>query len=157
MTRTRLGIAVLSVLATYLLSLATAMFAEPAFTYLYKNPVKWLTAKRYQVLSRNDIEEGIKRQLYFFDRQRDDGKGVVAWQEGRTYGDYTFFFSAYDHKAYLLDLRGNIVHQWSLDAAALPAESLMPQRGRQAWYPDTVWRAFLQPNGDVVALYCLCR
>jgi hypothetical protein len=147
-----LSIISFSALAVYLLSLSAGVFAGPAFRYFYTDPLQgladWRLAARYQ----KNVAEGVRENVYFFNFQRDDGKGVVAWRQGKTYGDYTFFYSAFDHKAYLMDFHGGIVHQWRLNTALLPArDSWLHGNSR---YPDAVWRAFLQPNGDVIALYC---
>jgi hypothetical protein len=146
-----LRIAALSIIATYLASLAAALFAPPAFNYFYSRPVRWFDLRHFAARVHQDIEEGVRQHLFFYGPQRDSGKGVVALNTGKTYGDYTFFFSAFSQKAYVIDLDGNVIHQWRLNAESLPPG---PDAHNNPLFPDAVWRAFLQPNGDVIALYC---
>ena len=146
-----LRIAALSVIATYLLSLAAAVFAPPAFDYFYSRPIRWFDLRHFAATVKKNIEEGVRQHVFFYGYPRDDGKGVVALQAGKTWGDYTFFFSAFNQKAYVIDLNGAVIHQWDLNPQSLPQA---PGDHKNLLFPDAVWRAFLQPNGDVIALYC---
>ncbi len=146
-----LRIAALSVIATYLLSVTTAVLAPRVFAYFYSLPIRWFDLRHIAANVNKNFEEGIRQHVYFYGYQHDKGKGLVALKEDKAYGDYTFFFSAFNQTAYVIDLNGAVIHQWNLNPSMLPQAA---EEHRNLLFPDAVWRAFLQPNGDVLALYC---
>jgi hypothetical protein len=77
--------------------------------------------------------------------------GVTVYKEGDSFNGLTFFTN-HTTKAFLIDMHGNIVHQWSKPFKDVwPEAKHLLDRG-----PETMvyWRkARLFPNGDIIAIY----
>ena len=142
-----LRIAVLSALATYFLMLGAGVYTPAIYRQMFIQPVQMM-------LREQEVEELAKhkRFLWFNQAQRDDKKGVVVLDQGKTWGDYTFFSSASGPKAWLIDLKGNVVHEWTIDWHKIWADP-GERRPEASTLHTVVSRAFLQPNGDVFALF----
>ncbi len=139
-----LRVVILSALFTYLLSLAAGAYYPFVYQLMFEQPKKMIENQ----INFSKVAEH-KYFDWFFQQALDEKKGVVTLDPGKTYGDYTFFASAYGRKAYLVDLKGNVVHEWTIDWAKI----FPPQDRREGVAPlhTIVGRAFLQPNGDVLA------
>lgn len=85
-------------------------------------------------------------------RARTARKGVVAYDPERAFNGYTLYSSSHAQRVFLIDMRGRVVHQWHMryssfwDAAAevrrpVPASNIF------------ITRAYLYPDGDLLALY----
>ncbi|HVT28787.1 MAG TPA: arylsulfotransferase family protein [Lacipirellulaceae bacterium] len=71
------------------------------------------------------------------------------------WGDFTFYLSSVERKAFLIDANGAVVYQWLLDTTKLPPDPDAEKAVFKVRQPDAVWRAFLDPNdGSVYAMYC---
>jgi hypothetical protein len=142
-----LRITLLSALGTYLLSLCLGVYLDGAYNILFTKPIRLIDGFRA-------VSEIRKRDRIFGFHQpaRDDKKGVVVFNPANTYGDLTFFSTAWAPKAYLIDLKGSIVHEWNIDW-----DKIWPDR--REWPPEVspynnvVSRAFLQPDGSVYAMF----
>jgi hypothetical protein len=137
--------AVAASLATYLLSLAAGVYYKPAYQHLFTEPLAMLKKeKEFSEVARHG------RFLWFHQLARDDKKGVVVSDPSRTWGEYTFFSSAWEPKVKLIDLKGNTVHEWTIEWDKIwPRAS--DRRPETSPLHNVVSRAFLQPNGDVIA------
>jgi hypothetical protein len=83
-------------------------------------------------------------------RMAPGGESVVHYDEGYAYEGYSLYNSAHAPEAMLLDMTGNIVHQWSLTVADVWPDH-KPEHG--AW-GHTCWRrVHLYPNGDLLAIF----
>ena len=70
--------------------------------------------------------------------------GVKVWDRKRSAPGWNFYVPGHRPAAYLIDMEGDVLHQWSLDY-----NRLWPARR-----PVDHWRkAFLFDNGDILAIY----
>lgn len=83
---------------------------------------------------------------------RSERTGVVRYDQERAFNGYTLFTSAHAPAAFLIDMNGDIVHDWRLpydeirDSSSPVPDPRFPEK--------TFWRdAYLYPNGDVLAIY----
>lgn len=78
--------------------------------------------------------------------------GVTRYDAARAYNGYTVFTSASAQSAYLIDMRGEIVHEWHLPYAQVWNRS---SAIRNPAPPSALYwrRASLFPNGDLLAVY----
>jgi hypothetical protein len=140
-------IAALSALASYLALLAAAVFYAPVTDFFLAKPIEIMKHQRFVArLKTRDRVEG------YHQPERDGKKGVVVFDPAKTYGDYTFFSSAWGPKLDLIDLKGNIVHEWTIDWQKIWAD---PKDWKFSDPPlhSIISRAFLQPDGSVIALF----
>ncbi|HTK84213.1 MAG TPA: arylsulfotransferase family protein [Patescibacteria group bacterium] len=149
--------AILTCAVTYLLSLSADIWYHKGFDYFYASPLRWISVQRFQAqLDKNADPKNKNRYLYFYNYQRDDAGGVVTVSPFNMYGDFTFYLSSAERKAWLIDSNGAPVYEWLLDTAKLPPDPAL--EGKTVFkvrQPDAVWRAFLDPNdGSVYAMYC---
>jgi len=78
--------------------------------------------------------------------------GVTRADSSRTYDGYTLFSSASGPNAYLVDMAGRIVHEWSLPYSNVwnSKSAIKEPVGSNLIF----WRkAYLYPNGDLLAIY----
>lgn len=78
--------------------------------------------------------------------------GVVRYDPERAFNGYTLYISAHTQGAFLIDMQGNIVHEWHL------LYDRIWNRSAAIKYPaisqKVMWRdVYLYPNGDVLAVY----
>jgi hypothetical protein len=138
---------VLAILLTYLLFYGTAVLSIPPYTTLIERPVvaaKALIAKR--IIEKKDYPS------VYWGIPRDDRKGLVTHKWKKAFNGFTFFSSSKDQSAYLVNMKGDIVHQWDLSYKDIwPAPShvaaIVPENKR------IISRAQLYPNGDMLAIY----
>jgi hypothetical protein len=82
----------------------------------------------------------------------DVGEGVTVDQPSRTCDGFTLVTTTEGPRATLLDMRGNVIHQWELPfsrAWPRPSHVQDPLRDEQVhWF-----RCHLYPNGDLLAIY----
>jgi hypothetical protein len=140
-------IAVLSALASYLLLLAAGAYYTPAFDFFMSKPLLIIQHQRWVALVRSR-----DRFEAFEQPERDGKKGVIVFDPAKTYGDYTFFSSAWDSKVELIDFWGHIVHEWSIDWQKI-WDDPRDWKFRQPPIHNIISRAFLQPDGSVIALF----
>ena len=80
-----------------------------------------------------------------------DKKGVSVYDEDLSWNGYNFFVSGHSPKAFLMDMRGNILHEWGIshkEAWPGPLPLYVPEKAL-AW----LRRAHLFENGDIVAIF----
>jgi hypothetical protein len=77
-------------------------------------------------------------------------KEVVKHDPARTQPGYNFYTSGHGPEAHLIDNHGALVHSWRFPYAdTVPAgQSVITTRGTENWR-----RAWLYPNGDVLAIF----
>ncbi len=78
--------------------------------------------------------------------------GVLRYDAARSAGGYTLYTSGHGEEAFLVDMKGEVVHTWKMpfeQAFPDPEHVSDPIGGRIAYFR----RAHLFPNGDLLALY----
>ena len=133
-----LGVAGLS----YVLGAAVMFFQLPSYDFLYQaftGSVAW-------------HERGRPALNPFVPPEIDEGEGITVDKPGQTYDGFTLVATTEGPRAKLLDMRGNVVHQWELPfSRAWPSPSHVtdPVGDEQIhWF-----RCHLFPNGDLLAIY----
>ena len=85
-------------------------------------------------------------------RATPSNSGVTRFNPGRTYDGYTLYSSAAGSHAYLVDMSGQIVHEWYL-----PYDRIWNHEAavKHPVATDLIfWRkVYLYPNGDLLAVY----
>lgn len=83
-----------------------------------------------------------------------DKSGVTRYNADKAYNGLTLYAPAHEHKAYLIDMEGKVVHSWEKKFSEIwPEQKHIPN---EALTPDNmiVWRGlYLYPNGDLLAVY----
>lgn len=81
-------------------------------------------------------------------KTRQAQSGVTTWNKKKACNGYTFFTSGHAQKAFLIDMKGRIVHEWQADLSDIwPAQSHLRKVVDD---PVIAWRrALLMPNGDI--------
>lgn len=142
-----LRIVLLSVLTTYLVVFGLLLFESALYHSLFTNPVK---AARV-VLFRMGLDE-LAYPPTQWAAARGGKEGVVAISPGNAYGGYTVFTSSYAPKAWLVDMEGNVVHEWHV-----PFEKAWPKPDHIAMevpaHLRLINRLYLYPNGDLLVIY----
>ena len=78
-----------------------------------------------------------------------DSKGVITHEPERTQPGINFVVSAHRPGAVLMDMDGNILHEWQAEFL-----DLFPSQQKSPPYTHNFWRhAELLPNGDVVGIW----
>jgi len=99
------------------------------------------TSDKDKVLSRLEALGYLKGYVHATSRQ-----GVTAYDKKLAYDGVNLYSSAHAPQAYLMDMEGNILHNWSHDLRSLWPDA----KGRQT----TIWRrAYLLENGDILAIH----
>jgi hypothetical protein len=91
-------------------------------------------------------------QTDFWQPARTDKRGVVAYDAARAQNGLTLYSSGHDTRAFLIDMNGTVVHEWSLPYSQVWDKSAAVARPR----PDQFIyfeKTHLFPNGDLLALY----
>lgn len=76
--------------------------------------------------------------------------GVLQYNQEKAYNGLTLFTSGHAHQAFLLSMRGQIVHEWHLPFSQVGWNHIeFPLTDDFIW-----WRKiYLYPNGDLLAIY----
>jgi len=85
-------------------------------------------------------------------RARNAEKGVVVYDPGKADNGYTLYSSAHAQNVFLIDMHGRVVHEWHMQYASFwdgSAEVKHPVPPSNMF----ITRAYLYPNGDLLALY----
>ncbi len=110
---------------------------------------RWREVRSHEPL----VDDARRRQLealgYAAGTRTPTGSGVTIHDPARAYDGYNFYTSAHDEAAYLVDMQGNVLHEWrcrfeDIPGAPAPSENLPNRWWRRAW---------LFENGDVLALH----
>jgi hypothetical protein len=91
-------------------------------------------------------------QTAFWNPARTDGRGVLRRDPTRTQPGLTLYSSGHDHKAFLIDLKGRVAHEWSLPFSRVWDESAAVKKPREDPF-IYIEKAHVFPNGDLLALY----
>ena len=76
--------------------------------------------------------------------------GVLQHDKARAYQGLNFYVSGHAPEAILMDMQGNVLHKWGYDFFDAWPDRPVPRGGRR----PTHWRrAYLYPNGDLLAIY----
>lgn len=83
---------------------------------------------------------------------RTDRRGVVAYDEGRAQGGFTLYSSGDRQEAVLIDMRGRVLHRWSMPFSKLWDRTAAVKKplGDDYIYIE---KAQVLPNGDLLAMY----
>ena len=74
---------------------------------------------------------------------------VTIYDEEKTYDGLNFFSSPHKPSAYLVDMNGNILHEWSCNI-----HDVWPEQNFDGVAHTGFWRrAYLYPNGDVLGIF----
>lgn len=91
-------------------------------------------------------------QTDFWQPARADARGVVTYDPTRAQRGLTLYSSGHDTRAFLVDMNGTVVHEWSLPYSKVWDETaavVRPRADRFIYFEKT----HLYPNGDLLALY----
>jgi outer membrane protein assembly factor BamB len=77
------------------------------------------------------------------------GQGITRHDSARAFEGYNFYTSAHDEVAVLMDMRGEILHEWRKSFAdVIEGPPPMGEGNERRWWR----RGWLMENGDIVAL-----
>jgi len=77
-------------------------------------------------------------------------RGVTVHDPDKVYQGYTLYTSGHAQKAFLIDMDGNTVHEWSLPFSKVDLEGIHSDAKPENTYFRDV---YLYPNGDLLAIY----
>jgi hypothetical protein len=83
---------------------------------------------------------------------RTDQRGVTAYDPALAQNGVTLYTSGHDQRAYLIDMQGNVLHQWAMPFSQLWDKTAAVKKPQ----PDDhiyIEKARVFPNGDLLALY----
>lgn len=141
--------------AVFVLSLVLIAFVAGALVVLaqvYPYPVlrdAWVGGK---ALLEKEQQARDRYRTDFWFPERTDRKGVVGHDPAGAFQGLTLYTSGHDTSAFLIDMAGQVVHEWHVPYSAVWDETAAvvdPQ-------PDDFmyWRkAMLYPNGDLLAVF----
>ena len=141
--------------ALFVLSLALIAFLAGAYVVLaevYPYPVlrdAWIGG---QALLEKERQAQDRYRTDFWYPERTAETGVVAHDLERAFQGFTLYTSGHDTSAFLVDMAGEVVHEWRLDYSAVWDDSAAVREPQ----PDDFmyWRkAMLYPNGDLLAIF----
>jgi hypothetical protein len=126
----------------YLGGAASMYFELPSSGFLKKAFVgarAWYQRERGEAPPRMELDDSIPT-------------GVTVDRPGKTWDGYTLYTTAGGSQAALIDMRGNLIHQWQM-----PFRQAFPRTPHvRSPLPDeqVFWfRCHLYPNGDLLAVY----
>jgi hypothetical protein len=88
----------------------------------------------------------------FWQPARTDARGVVRYDPVKAQRGLTLYSSTHDQRAFLIDMNGNVVHQWALPYSRIWDKSAAVAAPMPAPY-IYIEKAHVFPNGDLLALY----
>lgn len=88
----------------------------------------------------------------FWNPARTEGRGVLRHDRARAQPGLTLYSSGHDHKAFLIDMKGRVAHEWSLPFSRVWDESAAVKSPRADPF-IYIEKAHVFPNGDLLALY----
>ena len=78
------------------------------------------------------------------------GEGVTVNRPGKALKGYTLYSSTYEPAAYLIDMDGNVVHEWKADVWRRSDDPAKKPPLGSGVYMRKTW---MYPNGDLLAVY----
>ena len=134
-------------LVAYLAGTFSATFDSFPYPQLLERPTRALRA----YLKLDDKLDDMTGTVIWREPRFDD-TGVVTHDPDRAHDGLTFFSRSHDAAAVLVDMDGEVVHEWRL-----PFSDVWPDPPHTKWTPDDKYiywrRARLMPDGDVIAIY----
>ncbi len=88
----------------------------------------------------------------FWQPARTSARGVIRHDAARAQAGLTLYTSGHDHRAFLIDMTGRVVHEWHIPYSQV----WQPGAGVKKPRPDRfiyIEKAHVFPNGDLLALY----
>jgi hypothetical protein len=140
---------------TFLLSLALLCFVAGAMVVLSEVfPYPWLRDAYIggKAAMEKQEQSADRYRTDFWYPERTSAKGVTIYDEARSQPGFTLYVSGHATGAFLVDMRGEVVHEWHLPFSAVWGEGAAVRDPQ----PDgfICWRkAVLFPNGDLLAIY----
>lgn len=143
------GVSIVGLLVlSFLAGAYTAEFEVFPYPQLLDNSFEALRAYRERIALTNPDPKASGQ----WRRVEDWESGVVRHDESKTEQGYTLFTSAHSTAAYLIDMNGEVVHEWGL-----PFRAAFPEGGR---VPNPLpehklhWSdAHLFPDGDLIGMF----
>lgn len=88
----------------------------------------------------------------FWQPARTDGRGVLRHDPARAHQGLTLYSSSHDHRVFLIDMSGRVVHEWFVPY------SRVWERGGKVSHPRAdpfvhIEKAHLLPGGDLLVMY----
>lgn len=127
------------------------MVAGSAATYFERFPGTYFisgfkaaeTLYRFNIETQQEIEAAEEVAV-------DRPVGLLAYKEGEARDGYTLYTSGHDAYAYLLDMNGEVVHEWSA-----PFDEVWPSPDHLEAASDDVHfrKALVTPSGELYAIY----
>lgn len=139
-----LGIAVLA----FIVGAMVTRFETFPYPQLLEAPFEALQAHGEQI----QLGTLPKTEANFWAPARTEKTGVTLYKEGEAFDGYTLYTSGHNHGAQLIDMQGNVVHQWEVpfgEAWPDPPHVSSPMDPRFIYWRD----AHIFPNGDVLTQY----
>ena len=133
----------LVVMLTYAGVIIASSHSQPAYKFLIRNPMLAYKA----LISQHNISNNPYRTGAWYPPSSDK-KGLVTYLPEKAYNGLTLYLSAEEPKAMLIDMKGSVVHEWSVPFNVLFDEG---EEGPEFLYK---WgRAHLSPDGNLFVLY----
>ena len=84
---------------------------------------------------------------------RSVGEGVTVNKPAKALKGYTLYSSTYEPAAYLIDMKGNVVHQWKADVDKIWRNSKDPAKEPPLGNSVYMRKTWMYPNGDLLVVY----
>ncbi|MCX2721312.1 arylsulfotransferase family protein [Roseibium salinum] len=145
----KIGSAVFVLMVMFLAFVAGAMvMLEKTFPHdLFRDAYRaWEAVKLQDEITSDPVRANL------YQPARTDGRGVTRYDEAKAFPGYTLFTSGDDQVARLVDMDGNVVHEWRLPFSQVWNEqaAVKQPQADSIIYMD---RARVFPNGDLLAMY----
>lgn len=134
-------------LLTYLFFFTHVLFQTKFWMASIEEPAKAVKLLIYR--------HNIAKQKYpgvYWAKASDDKTGLQIHKEDLSLKGYTVFSSSYAQKVHLIDMNGNMVHEWSM-----PFSKAWPNPQHIDWvlpeHLHHITRFHLYPNGDLLLIY----
>ena len=138
----------------FLLSIALIAFIAGALVMLAKLPPSKLLTNAYDAAGAlyakaTEYSDPYKTDLWY-DALTDD-KGVTTLLPDEVEEGYTLYSSSHEPSAFLVDMKGNVVHRWHVDPEKIwtGKEATAGSLGPFVYMRKT----YMYPNGDLLAVY----
>jgi len=114
-------------------------------------PGRWERARDVHGRPSAAEEELLKSIGYASGTQRAPAKkGVTIYDPKLAYNGLNLYVSGHAPEAILMDMRGNVLHKWRLEAKRVWSD-FKPPEGNESYH---FWRrAYMYPNGDLIAIF----
>ncbi len=138
---THVAVAVLGFVCAYFLLLKIAIFNDAFYRFMFEQP--------REIYERFEDQQNIIDTQYhdiLWNPPVSDQKGLVTYKPDRAYDGLTIYTTSEKQEALLIDMKGSIVHRWSLPFHEIED---IPESYRHIFK----WgRTHLLPNGDLLII-----